>query len=58
MFAGSRLRIERAKKHISDLHNEILSFSNSDFYTLSVEKHPDTGNNTPKLKIINPPQKG
>jgi hypothetical protein len=58
MFTGSRLKIERAKKHISDLQNEILSFSKPNFYTLTVEKHPETGNDTPKLRITKPSPEG
>jgi hypothetical protein len=58
MFTGSRLKIERAKKHINDLHSEIISFSNSDFYAITIEKHPDTGNDTPKLRITKPIPEG
>jgi hypothetical protein len=58
MFTGSRLKIERAKKHINDLQSEIIAFSNSNFYTLSVEKHPNTGNDTPKLTITKPSPEG
>jgi hypothetical protein len=51
MFNGSRLKIERAKKHIVELHNEIASFLKSDSYLIGVEKHPETGYDTPKLTI-------
>ncbi|MGB8986909.1 MAG: hypothetical protein WCC37_09925, partial [Candidatus Sulfotelmatobacter sp.] len=58
MFTGSRLKIERAKKHINDLHNEIASFLKSDSHLIGIEKHPETGYDTPKLTITKPSPEG
>src|SRR5271156_3019415 len=54
MFTGSRLKMERAKKHIADLHNDILFFTTPDSYLLTIEKHPDTGNDALKFKMTKP----
>jgi len=42
-FHASRLKIERAKQHISDLNTRIAQFQGSDFYRISFDKHPQTG---------------
>jgi hypothetical protein len=44
-FNSSRLKIERANKHISDIDSLLQSVINSDFYALSVEKDTDSGEN-------------
>src|SRR5271170_4894958 len=36
-FSASRLKIERARKHIDDVDALVLTFVNSDFYAISVE---------------------
>lgn len=41
-FAASKLKIERANKHIADLDSRITAFSETDFYTLVVDKDPKT----------------
>src|SRR5256885_1099179 len=38
-FKGSRLKVERAKKHLADFHNTFVAFSNSNFKSLGVEEH-------------------
>ena len=43
VFTSSRLKVERAKQHISDLHARVLEFQASDFYTLSIENDAETG---------------
>jgi hypothetical protein len=42
---GPRLKIQRANKHIADLHEMLLRFANSDFYTVSIEHDPQRGIN-------------
>jgi hypothetical protein len=44
-FFGSRLKVKRAYKHISDIDSLLQSFINSDFYDLSVQKDAHTGEN-------------
>ena len=50
-FAASRLKIERAKQHINDLHSRILDFADSGFYALSVDKNTKTGNYGLKIEV-------
>jgi hypothetical protein len=38
-FSASRLKIERAEKHINDITALVLAFVSSDFYAISVEKN-------------------
>jgi hypothetical protein len=38
-FSASRLKIERAKKHIDDINALVLAFVKSDFYTITVEEN-------------------
>jgi hypothetical protein len=40
-FRGSRLKIERAKKHLSDFNEAFVLFSNSNFNTLAIKEHPE-----------------
>jgi hypothetical protein len=42
-FLGSRLKIERAKKHISNLESLLQAFVDSDFYDLSVQNNTEGG---------------
>jgi hypothetical protein len=49
-FHSSRLKIERAKQHISDLHERSDAFSR-DCYSLTVNTDPDTGNDFLKVEI-------
>jgi hypothetical protein len=39
-ISSSRLKVERAKQHIDDINNAITEFLASDFYTVSVDRHP------------------
>jgi len=54
VFHGPRLKVERAKQHISDLHNQLVAFSNSDFYSIRVQIDEKTGQNILKFEIIKP----
>jgi hypothetical protein len=51
LSAGPRLKIERAKKHINDLHALLQTFSQSNFCKLWTEINPDTGKNAVKFAI-------
>ncbi len=53
-FHSSRLKIERAKQHINDLHSRILAFADTDFYSLSVDKNIKTGNYGLKVQVGKP----
>jgi hypothetical protein len=44
-FAASRLKIQRAKKHIDDIKALLVAFTKSDFYTVSVEKNVERRTN-------------
>jgi hypothetical protein len=44
-FRGSRLKVERAYKHVADINSHLEVFVGSDFYDLTVDKHFDTGEN-------------
>src|SRR5579872_7167379 len=44
-FHGSRVKIERAKKHIADLHNTISAFTNTNFYSMEIEFDGESGTN-------------
>ena len=44
-FRGSRLKVERAYKHIADVSSILEAFIGSDFYDLTVDKDPETGEN-------------
>jgi hypothetical protein len=51
LFHGPKLKIERAKAHISDLHARFLTFASSNYFHLGIEKNPSTGNNLVKFTI-------
>lgn len=40
-FRGSRLKIDRARKHLSDFYEMFVRFSNSNFKKLGIEEHPE-----------------
>jgi hypothetical protein len=44
-FPESRLKIERAEKHISDMDSLLESFIHSNFYDLSIQRDDETGHN-------------
>jgi hypothetical protein len=50
-FEGSRLKVERAYKHIADIDSMIEVFIGSDFYDLTVDKNNDTGENLLRCNI-------
>ncbi len=50
-FSGPRLKIERAKQHISNLHERLVAFSKSNYYALRVEKDHRTGQSVMKFEI-------
>jgi hypothetical protein len=51
LFHGPKLKIERAKKHISDLQARFLDFASTNYYRLDFEKDPGTGNNLLRFTI-------
>jgi hypothetical protein len=51
MFHGPRLKIERAKQHISDLSARLNIFATSNFYRLDIEKDSDSGHDVLKFTI-------
>ncbi len=44
-FTGPRLKIRRANQHIADLHEMMLGFANSDFYSVTIESNAQRGTN-------------
>src|ERR1019366_1892034 len=48
-FSASRRKVERAMKHIHDLNELLVTFSQSDFYTVSVEEYK--GSNHVRIDI-------
>jgi len=44
LFQNSKLKIERAKKHISDLNFEINGFRKRNPYKFVIEQDPQSGN--------------
>jgi hypothetical protein len=50
-FTGPRLKIERAKQHIVDLHSKVQGLSVGSFYVLGIESNPQTGNDVLKIEI-------
>jgi len=46
-----RLKIERAKHHIKELDTKLRAFLDTDFYALSVQADPGTGDNSLKFQI-------
>lgn len=53
-FASSRLKIERAKHHINDLHSRIGAFAATDFYSIIVDENADSGEHTLKIEVRDP----
>jgi hypothetical protein len=54
LFCGPRLKIERAKQHINDLHSRIWAFAATDFYSLRVDKDAETGKYGLKVEVRKP----
>jgi hypothetical protein len=50
-FAGSRLKIERAKHHINDLHTQIGGIAVSSLYTLRIDTNAQTGNDVLRVEF-------
>jgi hypothetical protein len=50
-FRGSRLKVERADKHIADINSLLEVFIGSDFYDLTIDKDFDTGENILRCNI-------
>ncbi|SRR6266403_630958 len=50
-FPGPRLKIRRANKHISDLYDMFVAFSNSNFYAMSVEENLEKRTHSLRLDI-------
>jgi hypothetical protein len=51
-FRDARLKIERAKHHIADLHSKVQILSVGSFHVLTVENNPQTGNDVLKIEIV------
>jgi hypothetical protein len=49
-----RLKIERAKHHINDLHSRIADFGATDFYSLNAEKNIETAECRLKVEVEKP----
>jgi len=54
MFIASRLKIKRANKHIQEFQTFLDAFIKTDFYCLSINKDPKTGNYVGKLIVHSP----
>jgi len=54
IFHGPRLKIERAKQHVSDLHSRLWAFAQTDFYSLIVERNPETGEQGLEFAVTKP----
>ena len=54
LFIGPRLKLERAKQHISDLHARLCAFSGTDYYSLRVDTDHQTGKDSLKFEITKP----
>jgi hypothetical protein len=46
LFSGSRLKVQRANKHIREIQTILTEFANSDFYTVSIDYNPEQRTNT------------
>jgi hypothetical protein len=53
-FKGPRLKIERAKQHINNLQRRLITFTQTDYYSLRVEQDPYTGQSLMKFEITKP----
>lgn len=53
-FCGPRLKIERAKQHIADLHSSICAFATTDFCSLDVNQEVETGKYCLKVAVKEP----
>lgn len=51
VFHGSWVKVRRANKHIADLHEMLLGFANTDFYSIVVEQDPELRTNFLNFKI-------
>lgn len=45
IFNGPKLKIQRANKHISELHDILTAFLKTNFYRLGIDKNPKDGTN-------------
>ena len=53
---GARLKVDRAKQHVLDLHSDIRIFLDSDPYTILVENDAKTGDEVYRVQVnANPP---
>jgi hypothetical protein len=53
-FYGARLKIERAKHHISELYHAAQLFGDTHAHTITVETDPDTGNDVLRIAPAEP----
>src|ERR1700722_15469893 len=51
MFEHARLKLRRANKHIADINSLLSTFSDSDFYRLSIENDARQGTNFLRIDI-------
>lgn len=54
IFHGPKLKIERAKHHINDLHRRLKIFEATNFYRLLIEYNPNTDKNILKVTQTQP----
>ena len=50
-FASSRLKVERAKKHIDEINGLLRDFAQSDFYSLEIEQEADARINFLRIEV-------
>jgi hypothetical protein len=51
LFIGSKLKVKRANQHIHELQRVLTAFLGTDFYRLSVEKDPISGQHILKFQV-------
>lgn len=54
LFSSSKLKIERANKHIDELNAVLDTYLKTHVYTLSIEKDPNDGSNKLKFESSSP----
>jgi hypothetical protein len=54
LFHGPKLKIERAKQHVNDLHSRFIDFSASDYYSFGIEKDVHSGKSFLKFEVTKP----
>src|SRR5260370_18770129 len=52
MFDGPKLKVKRAKKHISELIDVVAAYVNSDFCECVIQRNRDTGIHELVIKVV------